>query len=85
MKVSSAYHNRRKYYKKAIKARVIDVGITCVFSYRYMYLISGYHSCIWIPVIGHLRDRRLVTRQIGERRANHDRNFVRYSLKLLSR
>ena len=55
--------------KEAIKARVTDVKITCVSSYRYPVTKSSNRT----PVIAHPRDR--VSRQISARRTNHDREF----------
>ena len=63
--------NCAKHCEKAIKARVIDVKIMWVSNYRYPITKSSNRT----PVIGHPRDRAPITRQIGSRRTNHDRDF----------
>ena len=49
----------------------IDKRTTQVSNYRCPIT----ETLIWIPVIGHPRDRAPIRWQIGARRTNHDREF----------
>ena len=65
--------------KEATEARVIGVKITYISNYRCPITKSSNRTA----VIGHPRDRATITRQIGARRTNHDREFcyrLRYDL-----
>ena len=57
--------------EETIKVHLIDARMAYVSNYRYPIT----KSCNWIPVIGHPRDRAPITREIGARRTNQNREF----------
>ena len=63
----------KQLLKKPNSVQMIDWGIVKLSDYSYPVTISSN----WRAVIGYPRDCAIITRQIGARRTNHERVFVK--------